>query len=154
MRTGASPNKECSVDLVSLYEPPLPFVNRQEDGFPRKFSARLPSLRCRGSLVATATPYRGGGGQLGADGMSHKYDEILVRLGQIEGHIRGIKDMVHAGKPPADLLHQLAAVQAAERKVAQMIVEDHLLHIAEAIDAANAAELMASLNEALKTYMR
>jgi DNA-binding FrmR family transcriptional regulator len=86
--------------------------------------------------------------------MSHHYPEVVKRLTQVEGHVRGIKDMADAGKTPADLLHQISAVQAALRKIAQLVVDDHLDHCAEAIDEGNAQEQIQSLKSALASYMR
>lgn len=52
--------------------------------------------------------------------------ELLDRLSRIEGHIRGIKQMVHGHKCCDDLLIQIAAIKAAVTQVAVRLLEDHL----------------------------
>jgi len=65
--------------------------------------------------------------------------------------------MAADGKPCADLLHQIAAIQAALRSVAQVVMEDHLDHcVLDAVGRApeEARELIDSLKNALGSYMR
>lgn len=52
--------------------------------------------------------------------------ELLDRLNRIEGHIRGIKQMVHEHKCCDNLLIQIAAIKAAVTQVAVKLLEDHL----------------------------
>jgi DNA-binding FrmR family transcriptional regulator len=81
--------------------------------------------------------------------------EVITRLARAEGHLRAIKLMAEEGKPCADLLHQIGAVQAALRKIAQQILEDHLDHcIRAAVPDEQGKELIESLRAALSTYMR
>ena len=55
-------------------------------------------------------------------------EEVISRLNKIEGHVRGIKRMAEEGKECEDLLIQISAVQAALKKVSQIILNDHLEH--------------------------
>jgi len=53
-------------------------------------------------------------------------DEVLARLKNIEGHVRGIERMVESDSYCIDLIRQIQAVQAALGKVSANILEDHL----------------------------
>jgi DNA-binding FrmR family transcriptional regulator len=55
-------------------------------------------------------------------------EEVITRLNKIEGHVKGIKKMAEAGKECEDILIQISAVQAALKKVGQIILNDHLEH--------------------------
>jgi len=52
--------------------------------------------------------------------------DVLNRLARIEGHVRGVKKMVEEDKECEDVLLQISAVQAALKKVYQIILKDHL----------------------------
>ena len=81
--------------------------------------------------------------------------DVLNRLARIEGHVRAVKQMSEAGKPCAEVLHQIGAVQAALRKVAQIVLEDHLDRcVSEAVEGEQGRELIESLKAALSTYGR
>ncbi|HEY9813718.1 MAG TPA: metal-sensitive transcriptional regulator [Candidatus Sericytochromatia bacterium] len=51
---------------------------------------------------------------------------IVNRLSRIEGHIRGIKNMVQESRPCPDVLIQVAAVRGALDRVARIILDEHL----------------------------
>ena len=58
-----------------------------------------------------------------ANGHGHAHSaeslkRIVNRLSRIEGHVRGIKTMVHEGRPCPDVLVQVAAVRGALDRVA------------------------------------
>lgn len=81
--------------------------------------------------------------------------EVIARLARIEGHVRAVKQMAEDGRPCADVLHQIGAVQAALRKVAQQVLEDHLDHcVAEVLPSDEGKVLIESLRAALSTYTR
>lgn len=90
--------------------------------------------------------------------MSHSHPQskdVINRLARIEGHIRGIKQMSEEGKACHDILHQIGAVQAALRKVAQIVLEDHLDHcITAEIADTEVKNMVESLKDALATYMK
>ncbi len=52
--------------------------------------------------------------------------EILVRLRRIEGQLKGIQRMVEGDKYCVEVLNQLSSVIAASRKVAAIILQDHI----------------------------
>ena len=52
--------------------------------------------------------------------------EVLSRLRNVEGHIRGVERMVEDGSYCIDVIRQIQAVQAALNKVSAKILENHL----------------------------
>ncbi|TGN19635.1 metal-sensitive transcriptional regulator [Leptospira idonii] len=54
--------------------------------------------------------------------------KIQDRLARLEGHLKSVRNMVAEGKPCNDVIHQIAAVQAALSKVAKLLIEDHFSH--------------------------
>jgi CsoR family transcriptional regulator, copper-sensing transcriptional repressor len=54
------------------------------------------------------------------------HDDVLHRLKNIEGHIRGIQRMIEEDKYCIDVMRQIHAVQAALNKVSTQVLEGHL----------------------------
>lgn len=52
--------------------------------------------------------------------------EVIRRLQSAEGHLRGVQKMVEEDKYCIDVIRQVDAVQAALRKVQQIILDEHL----------------------------
>ena len=52
--------------------------------------------------------------------------EVTRRLASVEGHVRGVQKMVEEDKYCVDVIKQIDAVQAALRKVQQIILDEHL----------------------------
>lgn len=50
------------------------------------------------------------------------------RLATIEGHIRGVRQMVADGKDCADILLQLSAIESAVQKLSKTILKNHIEH--------------------------
>ncbi len=81
-------------------------------------------------------------------------DDCVQRLSRIEGQVRGIARMVTEDRYCIDIITQIAAVQAALRKVEGELLRNHVSHCVEhAIASGDAqdqrqkvAELMAVLN--------
>ena len=81
-------------------------------------------------------------------------DKCLQRLSRIEGQVRGIARMVAEDRYCIDIITQIAAAQAALRKVEGELLQNHVSHCVEhAIASGNtedqrqkAAELMEVLN--------
>jgi len=55
-----------------------------------------------------------------------KHGSSLLRLKNVEGHIRGIERMVDEGTYCIDIIRQIQAVQAALNKISTAILEEHL----------------------------
>lgn len=53
-------------------------------------------------------------------------EEILLRLRKMEGQLKGIQRMVEEDKYCVDVLNQLFSITAATRKVAAIIMKDHV----------------------------
>jgi len=52
--------------------------------------------------------------------------DIDNRLATIEGHIRGVRQMIAEGKDCEDILLQLHAINGSLKKVSKKIINDHL----------------------------
>jgi DNA-binding FrmR family transcriptional regulator len=52
--------------------------------------------------------------------------EVSDRLARIEGHVRGVKNMVETEKTCPEILLQIAAIRAALNKVSKIVLEDHV----------------------------
>ncbi len=57
----------------------------------------------------------------------HK-DDLLGRLRRVEGQVRGVQGMVDRDEYCIDILTQIAAAESALKKVAVLLLEDHLGH--------------------------
>jgi len=55
-----------------------------------------------------------------------KNEDVLKRLKNIEGHIRGIERMVENDAYCIDIIRQIQAVQAALNKVNTLVLDNHL----------------------------
>ncbi len=51
---------------------------------------------------------------------------VLRRLQSVEGHVRGVQRMVEEDKYCIDVIKQIDAVQAALRRVQEIILDNHL----------------------------
>ncbi|BAY63509.1 hypothetical protein NIES22_35970 [Calothrix brevissima NIES-22] len=63
--------------------------------------------------------------------LQHSYseaslDDLMKRLSRIEGHIRGVKNMVESSRPCPDVLVQIAAVRGAIKQVGRIILHEYL----------------------------
>ena len=64
------------------------------------------------------------GGGIGREYM--KNSDVLARLKNVEGHVRGIERMVEQDEYCIDVIRQIQAVQAALNKISSMVLEGHL----------------------------
>lgn len=55
-----------------------------------------------------------------------KNQDALIRLKNIEGHVRGIERMVEEESYCIDVIRQIQAVQAALNRVSAQILDNHL----------------------------
>jgi DNA-binding FrmR family transcriptional regulator len=91
----------------------------------------------------TTTPTRG---------YSATKDQLLARLGRIEGQIRGVEGMVSDERYCIDILTQISAAQAALDKVALGLLDDHAHHCV--IGAQPATEREAKTDELMAAVGR
>ncbi len=77
------------------------------------------------------------------------------RLSRIEGQVRGIARMVSDDRYCIDILTQIAAVQAALRKVEGELLRSHVSHCVEhAIASGNADEQRQKVSELVEVLSR
>lgn len=81
--------------------------------------------------------------------------QVVNRLARIEGHIRGVKEMVLAERDCPDVLLQIAAVRKALDNTAKLILKDHLEHcLIHAVHEGEQEKFLTNLQEALDRYIR
>jgi DNA-binding FrmR family transcriptional regulator len=85
---------------------------------------------------------------------SHKLPEVIERLTNIEGHVRGIRKMAEEGRSCEDLLLQVSAIKAAINKVGKVILEDFLEDcVVEGIREQTDAETIERMKKALDKFI-
>jgi CsoR family transcriptional regulator, copper-sensing transcriptional repressor len=55
-----------------------------------------------------------------------KNEDLVKRLKNVEGHVRGIERMVEEDVYCIDIIRQIQAVQAALNKISGLVLEGHL----------------------------
>lgn len=89
---------------------------------------------------------------------SHVHDQeslrkLINRLSRIEGHVRGIKNMIEEGRDCPDILIQIAAVRGGLDKVGRIILDEHLTQcIAKAGKSGNIDREIEQLKSALDRF--
>lgn len=79
--------------------------------------------------------------------------KIINRLSRIEGHVRGIKNMVKEGRPCPEVLVQIAAIRGAIDRVGRIILDEHLSEcITRAVDDGNIESEIEELKNALDRF--
>ena len=53
---------------------------------------------------------------------------ITMRLKRADGHLRGIVEMIEAGRPCLDIAQQLHAVEKAILQAKRRLIQDHIDH--------------------------
>lgn len=85
--------------------------------------------------------------------MKDCFDKCLdTRLASIEGHIRGIRQMVKEQKDCADILLQLSAVEAAIKKASRELLKNHIEHCVKDGVEAGDMSVIDRLEEVLDKY--
>src|SRR6266581_5112394 len=88
-------------------------------------SGGLPHILYRGIVLRRGDEMRPGGLM---PGYTQSKDELRGRLRRVEGQVRGLQRMVDDDAYCIDVLTQISAVNAALRKVAVALLDDHLRH--------------------------
>lgn len=52
--------------------------------------------------------------------------EVARRLRSVEGHVRGVAQMVEEGRPCMDLFRQTQALQGSVRQIGLLLLSNHL----------------------------
>jgi DNA-binding FrmR family transcriptional regulator len=85
-------------------------------------------------------------------------DRLLARLRRIEGQVRGLQKMVEDERYCADILTQVAAVQASLRGAAEVLLQGHLRHCVTGAlrsgDPLEAEAIYGELTDLFKKYGR
>lgn len=80
---------------------------------------------------------------------------VLKRLNRIEGQVRGLSKMIADDRYCIDVVTQIAAVQAALRKVEEEVLSDHVAHCVEhAIASGDADEQRRKVAELMEVFGR
>ncbi|ATQ42335.1 metal-sensitive transcriptional regulator [Caulobacter mirabilis] len=80
---------------------------------------------------------------------------VQKRLNRIEGQVRGLSKMIAEDRYCIDVITQIAAVQAALRKVEEEILKDHVAHCVEgAIASGDAEEQRRKVAELMEVFGR
>jgi len=80
--------------------------------------------------------------------------KLVNRLSRIEGHIRGIKNMLQESRPCPEVLIQIAAIRGALDRVARMILDEHLTEcVTRAAAEGNIETEIAELKAALDRFL-
>ena len=81
---------------------------------------------------------------------SHRHathPDIIKRLKRADGHLRGIVEMIEAGRPCLDVAQQLHAVEKAIGEAKKTLIRDHLDHCLEEVVGPLGREKRRSIDE-------
>ena len=56
------------------------------------------------------------------------HPDIVKRLKRADGHLKGVIEMIEAGRPCLDIAQQLHAVEKAISQAKKTLIQDHLDH--------------------------
>jgi len=101
-----------------------------------------------GDMVPWRIPY--GGIVYGMDTQSHLHEthpQIVKRLKRADGHLRGVIEMIEAGRSCLDIAQQLHAVEKAIAQAKKTLIQDHLDHCLEDVVGPLARDKRRSIDE-------
>lgn len=75
------------------------------------------------------------------------HPQVVKRLKRADGHLRGVIDMIEAGRPCLDIAQQLHAVEKAIAQAKKTLIQDHLDHCLEAVVGPMKRERRQSIDE-------
>ncbi|ESZ11273.1 metal-sensing transcriptional repressor [Mesorhizobium sp. M0923] len=75
------------------------------------------------------------------------HPDIIKRLKRADGHLKGVIEMIEAGRPCLDIAQQLHAVEKAICQAKKTLIQDHLNHCLEEIVGPLAREQRRSIDE-------
>ncbi|MER9529773.1 metal-sensing transcriptional repressor [Mesorhizobium sp. M0309] len=81
---------------------------------------------------------------------SHTHEthpNIVKRLKRADGHLKGVIEMIEAGRSCLDLAQQLHAVEKAISQAKKTLIQDHLNHCLEDVVGPLAREQRRSIDE-------
>jgi DNA-binding FrmR family transcriptional regulator len=78
---------------------------------------------------------------------------VLARLRSVEGHVRGVIEMVEGDRYCIDVIRQTRAIQAALDRVNRLVLEGHLAHcVSRGLKSSDAAERERVIGELLDVF--
>jgi DNA-binding FrmR family transcriptional regulator len=81
--------------------------------------------------------------------------DLQIRLSRIEGHIRGVKEMLSEHKDCESLLTQLAAIRGAINQVTVKLLEEHIeMCVASGTERGNGTIALNKLKGALAIVLK
>lgn len=75
------------------------------------------------------------------------HPDIVKRLKRADGHLRGVIDMIEAGRSCLDVAQQLHAVERAIGQARKTLIQDHLDHCLEEAVGPLSRERRGSIDE-------
>ncbi|MGI8387928.1 metal-sensing transcriptional repressor [Brucella anthropi] len=75
------------------------------------------------------------------------HPEIVKRLKRADGHLKGVIEMIEAGRPCLDVAQQIHAVEKAICQAKKTLIQDHLDHCLEDVVGPLAKEQRRSIDE-------
>ncbi|SJM33722.1 metal-sensing transcriptional repressor [Mesorhizobium delmotii] len=75
------------------------------------------------------------------------HPRIVKRLKRAGGHLRGVIEMIEAGRPCLDIAQQLHAVEKAIAHAKKTLIQDHLNHCLEEVVGPLARSRRRSIDE-------
>jgi DNA-binding FrmR family transcriptional regulator len=79
--------------------------------------------------------------------LHRSHPEIVKRLKRADGHLRGVVEMIEAGRPCLDIAQQLHAVEKAIAQAKKTLIQDHLDHCLEEVVGPLARDRRRSIDE-------
>ena len=65
--------------------------------------------------------------------LHQSHPQIVTRLKRADGHLRGVIEMIEAGRPCLDIAQQLHAVEKAIAQAKKTLIQDHIDHCLEEV---------------------
>ncbi len=82
-------------------------------------------------------------------------EDLNARLARIEGHVRGVRDMLKQDESCEDLMIQLAAIRSATTQVIVKLFEGHMETCVKAcVQTGKGQEALGGLTSALGTLLK
>lgn len=81
--------------------------------------------------------------------------KVLARLGRVAGQVAGIQRMVENDRYCVDILHQVAAAEAALDRVGHVVLSSHVdTCVSSALESGRPAERKKKMQELLDVFSR
>lgn len=75
------------------------------------------------------------------------HPDIIKRLKRVEGHLRGVIEMLENQRSCADIAQQMQAVESAITKAKKTLIHDHIDHCLDKVGSSSSRAHRASIDE-------